>query len=103
MKSAPTTPAAVPSSTIRQAAVAFCWGSYPWLPIVAVLCIPMIMGMDGGDLLPALYVVTNAFGGWLGARNGVQAMRKDLTAHVADGTVHMHRRAGDISDAKEVK
>mgnify|MGYP006958867862 CR=1 FL=1 len=36
-----------------------------------------------------------AAGGWLGARNGVKAMREDLSNHIKDGEVHNHRRKDD--------
>lgn len=60
-----------------------------WSPLFILLCVPAMMGMDGGELLPAIYVVTNALGGWLGARNGVRSMREDFTKHVNDDTVHV--------------
>lgn len=92
----PSTSAAVPfKSQIIHAAREFRVQFSAWFPLLLVLLIPAIMGMEGGEFLPAIYVVTNAFGGWLGARNGVQAMRKDLTAHVGDAAVHVHRRATD--------
>jgi hypothetical protein len=60
-----------------------------WFPLFLLLCVPAMMGMDGGEILPGIYIVTNALGGWLGARNGVRSMREDFTKHVNDVTVHI--------------
>lgn len=60
-----------------------------WLPIFIVLCIPMIMGADGGEFLPAVYMISNAVGGWIGARNSVKLVRDELIKHIDDKTVHV--------------
>lgn len=60
-----------------------------WLPIFIVLCIPMIMGADGGEMLPVVYMISNAIGGWIGARNSVKLVRDELIKHIDDKTVHL--------------
>lgn len=72
----------------------------PWLPVALILCIPYLLGADGGELLPIIYTAANMLTGWVGSRTGVAALRKELTGHVNDGTVHTHRRATDVQPGK---
>ena len=59
-----------------------------WLPLALILCIPYLMGADGSEFLPAIYIVSNAIGGWLSAKNSIKMVRDELAAHVADASVH---------------
>lgn len=64
-----------------------------WIPIFIVVCFPFILGADGGELLPAVYIISNAIGGWLGAKNSVKMVRDELIAHIDDKSVHVDKRS----------
>jgi hypothetical protein len=60
-----------------------------WGPLFVLFCVPMMMGMEGGEWLPVVYGITNYAGSWLGSRTGVKKLSADFAAHRSDFAKHV--------------
>lgn len=66
------------------------------LALLAWMLWPLTMGMDGGEwFLPVLYAASNNLASYLGAKDGVKRLERELRQHTQDETVHCHRRKDD--------